>query len=74
MLEGVQIRATEMIPSLRNSSYKERFKRLGMFSLRLRRFRDMIEVFKMIQATDKVNLVKFFCIDKDREQKNIIIF
>ena len=53
-----------MIPSLRNLSYKERLKRLGMFSLRCRRFRgDMIEVFKMIHGINKVNLGKLFCID-----------
>ena len=49
MLEGVQRRATKMIPSLRNLSYEERLKRLGMFSLRRRRLRgNNIEVFKMI--------------------------
>ena len=32
MLEGVQERAAKMIPSLRNLSYEERFKNLGMFS------------------------------------------
>ena len=36
MLEGVQRRATKMIPCLRNLSYKERLKRLGMLSLRHR--------------------------------------
>ena len=43
MLKELQRRATKMIPSLRNLSYKERLKRLGMFSLRYRRLRgDMI--------------------------------
>ena len=61
ILEGVQRRATKMIPSLRKLEYKERWKRLGMFSLRRRGLRgDMIEAFKMIQGIDKANLGKFF--------------
>ena len=61
MLEGVKRRATKMIPSLKNCSYEERLKRLGMFSLRHRRLRgDMSEVFKMIHDIDKVNLGKLF--------------
>ena len=60
VLEGVQRRATKMFPSLRNL-YEERLKRLGMFSLRRRRLMgDVIEVFKMIQGIDKVNLGKLF--------------
>ena len=48
MLEAIQRRATKMIPSLRSLSYEERLNRLGMLSLRRRRFKgDMIEVFKM---------------------------
>ena len=70
MLEGVQRRATKMIPSLRNLSYEERLKRLGMFSLRRRRLRgDMIEVFKIIHGIDKVNLGKLFCVDENRRIK-----
>ena len=66
MLEGIQRRATKIIPSLRNLSCKEKLKRLGMFSLRRRRLRgDIIEVFKMIQGNDKVNLGKLFCIDEN---------
>ena len=34
MLEGVQRRATKVIPSSRNLSYEESLKRLDMFSLR----------------------------------------
>ena len=40
MLEGIQRRATKIIPSLRILSYEERLKRLSMFSLRHRKFRD----------------------------------
>ena len=70
MLEGVQRRATKMIPRLRNLSYEKRLKLLGMFSLRRRRPRgDMSEVFKMIQAIEKVNLGKLFCIDEDRRTR-----
>ena len=70
MLEGVQRRATKMIPSLRNLSYEERLRRLGTLSLRCRRLKgNMIKVFKMIHLTDKVNLGKLFCIDEDRRDK-----
>ena len=66
MVEGIQRRVTKMIPSLRNLSYEERLKRLGMFLLRCRRLKgDMIEVFKMIHGIDKGNLGKHFCIDED---------
>ena len=59
MLEEVQRRATKMIPSLRNLSYEEIFKRLGMFSLRRKRLSgDMIGVFKMIHGS-------FFCKNED---------
>ena len=61
MLERVQRRTTKMIPSLRNVSYEERLKRLGMFSLTHRRLRgDRNEVFKMIHGIDKVTLGNLF--------------
>ena len=42
-------------------SYKERLKRLVIFSLRHRKLgSDMIEVVKMIHGIDKINLGKFF--------------
>ena len=70
MLEGVQRRATKMIPSLGNLSYEERLKRLDMFYLRHRRlWVDMIEVFKMIHGIDKVNLGKLLCIDEDKRTR-----
>ena len=66
MLEGVQRRPFKMIPSLRNLSYEERRKGLGILSLKHRGLRgDMFEVFKMIHGIDKVNLGKLFCIDED---------
>ena len=73
MLVKVQRRATKMIPSLRNISYEERLKRLGMFSLRHRRLRgDMTGMFKMIRGIDKVNLAKLFCKMRMKEQENTV--
>ena len=43
MLNLVQRRATKMVPSLRNLSYEERMRRLGMFSLRRKRLRGTCE-------------------------------
>ena len=43
MLEGVQRRATKIIPSLKILSYEERLKRLGIFSLRRKRLRGDIQ-------------------------------
>ena len=41
-----------------------------MFSLKRRRLRgDMIQVLKMVYSTDKVNLEKLFCIDKDERTR-----
>ena len=41
-----------------------------MFSLRRKRLRgDMIEVSKMIQGIDRVNLGKLFCIEEDRRTR-----
>ena len=41
-----------------------------MFSLMCRRLRGgMIQVFKMIHGTDKVNLVKLFCINEDERTR-----
>ena len=75
MLEEVLIRVTKIIPSLGNVSYEERLKRLGMVSLRHRRFRvDMIEVFMMIHGTGKVNLGKLFCKDEDNRTRKHSLF
>ena len=72
MLEVVQRRANTVISSLRNL-HEERWKRLGMFSLRCRRLRgDIIEV-KMTHGIDKINLGKLFCIDEDRRTRKHIL-
>ena len=59
---------TKMIPSLRNLSYEEGLKRLGMFPLRRRRLRG--EVFKMIHGIDEVNLGNVFVQERNFESQN----
>ena len=51
-IEGVQRRATKMIPTLKNLTYPERLKKLKLPTLAYRRARgDMIEVYKIVTGT-----------------------
>ena len=48
-IESVQIRATKLIPKIKNLTYPERLKALNLPTLSYRRVRgDMIEVYKII--------------------------
>ena len=61
MLESVQRRATKLIPGLKNKEYKDRLIELNMFSVRHRFLRgDLIEVFKIMNNIDSVNVDNFF--------------
>ena len=61
LLEGVQRRATKLVPELRNLQYEERLKRLGLTTLEERRIRgDMIETYKIITGKEDINPGKFF--------------
>ncbi|MCA9388033.1 MAG: reverse transcriptase family protein, partial [Candidatus Andersenbacteria bacterium] len=58
-LERVQHRSTKVSGSLKNMSYEERCKRLGLSTLVERRMRgDMIQQFKIANGLDTVNWVK----------------
>ena len=47
-LEKVQMRATKLVNSIKNLTYKDRLKRLKLPTLKYRRIRgDMIEVYKI---------------------------
>ena len=52
-IEGVQRRATKMIPELKHLSYPERLEKLKLPTMAYRRARgDMIEVFKLVAQID----------------------
>ena len=61
LLEGVQRRATKLVPELRDLQYEERLKRLGLTTLEDRRVRgDMIETYKIITGKEDIDPSKFF--------------
>ena len=61
LLEGVQRRATRMIPRLRKMTYEERLKRLNLPRLYDRRIRgDMIETYKILSGKEKLNSRNLF--------------
>ena len=65
-LERIQRRATKMIPELRDLSYEERLKACGLTTLETRRLRgDQIEVFKILNGYENIDINMFFSLKKD---------
>ena len=63
-IENVQRRMTQMISSLREDIYEERFTMIGLVSLEMRRLRsDLIEVFKIMQGLEGLKAEDFFIMD-----------
>ena len=55
-IEKIQRRATKMVKNIKDLSYSERLRKLGLPTLECRRRRaDMIETFKIIHGIDKVD-------------------
>ena len=73
LLEKVQRRATKLVPTLRNKSYEERNKCLGLTILETRRLRgDLIEVFKIFKRNDNIDREKFFKLNTNTHTRGYI--
>ena len=67
LIEGVQRRATKLVPGLRRKTYDERLRKLGLTRLVERRFRgDMIETFKILTKKVDVKARMFFQMRSER--------
>ena len=59
-IEGVQRRATKQLPGMKNLSYSERIRKLGLPTLSYRRVRgDMIEIYKILTEKYDKNVSDF---------------
>ena len=66
ILEDVQRRATKLVREIRNLSYEDRIRYLGLTTLETRRIRgDMIETFKIISGKDNISTDTFFELDRN---------
>ena len=60
-VERVQRRFTRILPGLEKLSYRERLNRLVLYSLERRRMRRyLMEVYKILMDTDRVNASRLF--------------
>ena len=61
LLEQIQRWATKLVQGLKNTSYEDRLKKLGLYSLERQRLRgDLIEMFKIITGRENVDYRQFF--------------
>ena len=73
LIEGVQRRATKLVPELRNLPYEERLRKLGLTTLEDRRVRgDMIETYKLLTGKEDVNPDIFFKISVERGDQELV--
>jgi ribonuclease P/MRP protein subunit RPP40 len=70
-LERVQARATKLIPEIRNLTYEERLKKLGMITLKARRSKlDLIQTFKIVKGIDNVDIKNYFSLNNNPTRNN----
>ena len=70
-LEKVQRRATKCIKSIRDLSYTERLRKLGLPTLEYRRLRaDMIQVYKILHGYDQCSDTKLLILSKTATRGN----
>ena len=76
MIEKVQRRATKLIHEIKDLTYNERLKYLGLPSLKARRIRgDLIQCYKIFSNTDDLDISDFFKLshyDRTRNSTNKI--
>ena len=69
-LEGVQARATKLIPSIRQIRYQRRLESLNMYDLETRRLRgQLIETFKILKGITKVDS-NLFTLNENQTRNN----
>ena len=67
LIEGVQRRATRLVPGLRGLTYEQRLERLKLTKLIDRRFRgDMIQTYKILTNKDDIKREIFFQMAEER--------
>ncbi len=70
-VEGVQCRATKVIPKLEDKSYQERLQSLNLYSMEYRRKQgDKIQAYKILHKIDRKNPTNFFTQAKYKGTRN----
>ena len=70
LIENVQKRFVKMVSGLKNTTYEERLKELGILSLRDRRlYFDLVETFKCIHGYTRIKYEQFFRLEKDENRR-----
>ena len=69
-IEKIQRRATKLVKNMHNLSYGDRLRNLGLETLEYRRLRaDVIQVYRIFQGIDKVNIEDFFQLDNSNRTR-----